>query len=227
MGTNIYLFCIFLGLAAAALFFRMRPSTPVYRFSHTYLLFYILFVFTYEIYAISLVNQGRPNVFVYNICFVWIGTVAVLWYLGTILESRKVKKYISYFIVGFLCWALVNSLFFQSITERIQNYTYFLASLGISYFCIYFLLQVFNFQKYRNVTIVSLPYFWQVSAFLIFYTTSVIYFISQTIIWDFDLRLINFLGSINRIFAALMYLLLGLSFYAPLTFGKAYGRQVL
>jgi hypothetical protein len=154
-------------------------------------------------------------------------TIVILWYLGIIQENKKMRKHISVFILVFLGWALLNSLFLQNIAERILNYTYLLASLGISYFCFYFLFQVFNFQKYRDTSVVSIPYFWQVTAFLIFYTTSVIYFISQSITWDYDLYLNNFLGSINRIFAASMYLLLGLSFYAPMAFSKIYGRQVL
>ncbi|MFC4870424.1 hypothetical protein [Negadavirga shengliensis] len=227
MGTGIYLFCISVGLIMSALYFVIGPKDISYRYSHKYIFFLMAFVFAFEMYAISLVNQGKPNVLVYNICFVIAETVVILWYLGIILENKKMRRHISVFILAFLGWALLNSLFLQNIAERILNYTYLLASLGISYFCVYFLFQVFNFQKYRDTSVVSIPYFWQVTAFLIFYTTSVIYFISQSITWDYDLYLNNFLGSINRIFAALMYLLLGLSFYAPMAFSKIYGRQVL
>jgi uncharacterized membrane protein YqgA involved in biofilm formation len=76
-----------------------------------------------------------------------------------------------------------------------------------------------------EIPLLGIPHFWNIAAILLFYSGSFIYFGSLNITWALDSYYLTILASLNRVFAASLYLLLGFSYYSPLIFlPKSGGR---
>jgi len=224
MSTSIYLITIFLGLFGA-LFYALKFNKDQSR-SKTQLLILglIAFVTCFELYAIYLVNNGRYNLIVYNICFYYMETFLIMGYLYAINLSKKIKKAILYFSCIYLVWGIINTIFIQDIRLTSHNYSFLIASLGILTFCLLFLFGIAKNNEYFERQLWSIPHFWNASLLLIFYSTGFLYLLSLNFIGGLDPKLINILGVLNRSVAGTMYVVLGFSYYAPLFQQAAYAK---
>lgn len=220
MTPAIYLTCIGAGLLFSFIFFFVKAKVPKESDLHKYIFFVIGYVLIFELYANYLAYDGRQNVWVYNLFFVIGETLIILLYLRYLFDSKPIKKIIVLFIYGFLTLSIINTLFFQDPTEMLQHYSHLLGSFGVVAFSCVFLYRVFLNDQYWDQSLLSVPHFWNVSAILLFYCPNLIYFGSINIIWDIDRQYITILSSMNRVFAAILYLILGISFYTPLIFSE-------
>jgi len=73
---------------------------------------------------------------------------------------------------------------------------------------------------YQNESLLKNPVFLIISAVLLFYSTSFLYFVSMELLYKMDYELVRKLSEVNRIFSAMMYLTLGIAFYIPMIFNK-------
>jgi len=218
MTFYAYISCIVVGLILSLFFYFFKKKHNLHEKSHTFILFIISYVLSFELYAFFLVEQGGKNVLIYNIFFVFGETILILVYLRTLIESKRIKRNVIYFILFFIAWALINTLFIQSPILIFQQYTHMLGSLGIVLFCFYLMFSVFMADKYEDAPLLGIPHFWNIAAILLFYSASFIYFGSLNMMWDLDDYYITILASLNRIFAASLYLIFGFSYYSPLIF---------
>ena len=218
MTFYAYISCIVVGLLLSLFFYFFKKRHNLQEKSHAFILFIISYVLSFELYAIFLVEQGGKNVLIYNIFFVFGETILILVYLGSLIEAKRVKRNVVYFLLFFISWAVINTLFIQSPILIFQQYTHLLGSLGIVLFCCYLMVSVFMADKYEETSLLGIPHFWNISAILLFYSGSFIYFGSLNVIWDLGDYYITILASLNRIFAATLYLILGFSYYSPLIF---------
>ncbi|MEX2512522.1 MAG: hypothetical protein WD398_06425 [Cyclobacteriaceae bacterium] len=172
-----------------------------------------------------MVVSGNTNVLVYNLFFVIGETLLLLGYLRYLMDNREAKRAVIIFSVFFLIWSVVNSLYFQDITGLFQHYTHLLGSLGVVFFSCYIMYKLFLSEGFWDRPLMTVPHFWNVAAILLFYCPNFIYFGSLNLMWDIDRWYLDVLASTNRIFAATLYLILGLSFYSPIIFsGSSNGR---
>lgn len=222
MTPLLYLSFIGLGLLFSLVYFYLNRRYGLEeKKAHLFIFFIIVYVMSFELYAYYLVMKGQKNVLVYNLFFVVGETLLILAYLHSLIDQVKVKKLLLVFIVLFLIWAITNSLFFQSPTVMFQQYTHLLGSFGIVVVCCYLLFRVFLVEGYWEQPLLSVPHFWNIAAILLFYCPNFIYFGSINILWDIDKWYLTVLASMNRVFAALLYLIFGLSFYSTLIFMKS------
>jgi hypothetical protein len=222
MSLSVYLFSILGGLVGALIYaFKVNKNK-----SKTQLLILglIAFVACFELYAIYLVNNGRHNRFVYNICFIYLETFLILGYLSSIIESKKIRKIILYFSLTFLIWGVINSVFIQDIWLTWHNYSFLLASLSILTFSLAFLYGITKNNEYLDRPLLSIPHFWNASILLVFYSSAFLYFISADFLTELDPKLVAILGSFNRTVAGIMYIVLGFSYYAPLLQSREYAK---
>lgn len=225
MNTLVYLSCIGLGLLCSLLYFCLRKGKREEKRAHEFIFFLIFYVLAFELYAVYLVENEQKNVLVYNIFFVIGETLLILIYLKSLVDLDAVKQRINQFIVVFIVWAIVNSVFFQNPTKLFQQYTHLVGSLGILVVSCYLLYRVFLEEGFWDQPLLSVPHFWNIAAILLFYCPNFIYFGAINIIWDFDKWYLTVLASMNRVFAALLYLILGLSFYSSYLFSpRPHGR---
>lgn len=218
MTIAVYLSCIGVGLLCSLLYFPVRKIQTEDKRAHAYIFFIILYVLTFELYAYYLVQNGQENVLVYNIFFVCGETLLILVYLKSLVDLPLVKKRIDQFMLFFVAWALVNSVFFQNPSQLFQQYTHLLGSFGIVVASCYLLYRIFLLDGFWDKPLLGVPHFWNIAAILLFYCPNFIYFGALNILWDIDKWYLNILASMNRIFAAMLYLIFGLSFYSSFIF---------
>ena len=218
MTFYAYISCIIVGLLLSLFFFFFKRKYQLQEKSHDFIFFIISYVLSFELYALILVESGEKNVLVYNIFFVFGETILILIYLGSLIEAKRIKRNVVYFIVFFIVWAVINTIFIQPPTQVFQQYTHLLGSLGVVLFCCYLMYSLFMSDKVDNVSLLSVPHFWNIAAILFFYSGSFIYFGSLNVTWGLDYYYIIVLASLNRFFAATLYLIFGFSFYSPLIF---------
>ncbi|MBD3630563.1 hypothetical protein [Cyclobacterium sp.] len=219
MTPLLYYSFIGLGLSFSLVFFYFNHKYGLgEKKTHLFIFIIIVYVMAFELYAYYLVQQGQRNVLVYNLFFVIGETLLILAYLNSLIDQVKVKRLLLIFIFFFLTCATINSFFFQNPTMMFQHYTHLLGSIGIIVVCCYLLYRVFLVEGYWDQPLLSVPHFWNIAAILLFYCPNFIYFGSINILWDIDKWYLTILASMNRIFAALLYLIFGLSFYSTLIY---------
>ncbi|AEL25197.1 hypothetical protein Cycma_1428 [Cyclobacterium marinum DSM 745] len=218
MTFYAYLSCIIVGLLLSLFFFFFKRKYQLNEKSHDFIFFIISYVLSFELYAFFLVEHGEKNVLVYNIFFVFGETILILIYLGTLIEAKRIKRNVIYFLALFVVWAIINTLFIQAPTQMFQQYTHLLGSLGVVLFSCYLMYSLFMADKAGNASLLSMPHFWNIAAILFFYSGSFIYFGSLNVTWGLDEFYLTILASVNRFFAATLYLIFGFSYYSPLIF---------
>ena len=177
MTFYVYISCIVIGLLLSLFFYYFKKKYKLHERSHAFILFLIVYVLSFELYAYFLVEQGEKNVLVYNVFFVIGETILILVYLGSLIEAKRIKRNLKYFILFFIAWAVFNTLFIQSPIVIFQQYTH--CSNSSFLFCQFYLLWFFEYavdswyllyyhsrfieQDFRGNFV---PYFW----FLLLFT---------------------------------------------------------
>lgn len=224
MSLSIYFISIFLGLAGGLFYVLKVNKTQNNSTTQLLILGLIVFVASFELFAIHLANSKRPNLIVYNICFVYLETFLMLGYLYTIFSSVKIKRSIIYFSLGYLIWGILNIWLIQDIWKSFHNYSYFFASLGIVTFSLLLIFGISKNNLYLDRPLTSIPHFWNCSVILIFYSSGFLYILSANFLVGLDPWFINILGSFNRLVAGTMYLVFGFSYYATLLQPASYAK---
>jgi len=195
----------------------LSKKKRVFKNTH-YLILSILFIVTLlETYGTYSAKRGIPNLIVYNIFFVYVETIMILFYFLIIAEVKKMKIFILITILLFSTWFLINALLFQNLFTHFQTNSYILGGLLIIWFCGRFFYEIFSFQKYPNGNLLAIPHFWIVTGIFFFYSVSFMHFISLQIP-DIDRDFLRSIAPIVQFTSVLMYFLMGLSFHFPKIF---------
>ncbi|SMD42707.1 hypothetical protein SAMN00777080_1269 [Aquiflexum balticum DSM 16537] len=156
------------------------------------------------------------NTLVVNTGYIIIGISLIFLFFYFILNQSKKPLYLW---VVYMAWIIINSIYFQTITTTFQNYSWALASLLIIGMCLYFFYSIFSKNQFENINLIAVPEFWVVSFLMFFYASSFLYFISFTFYYDkMDIELYMQLNFLIKIMGSIMYLVMGLAFYAPYIF---------
>lgn len=197
-----------------------------YKKGHLIVFCILLLAFTLEIAGFYMSNNGIPNVIYYNLFFIHLETYLILYLFSFVFESKKLNKWLMAAGLSLFLSGIIISLFFQTIF-LFQTYSYALASVLIIFTSIYFYYTIIFQNNYQDIQLVKLPYFWIVSFLFFFYSASFLFFISTNIWLKLDIQLYSSLALMNRILAALMYLIMGLAFYIPFLFKDGDSAAIL
>lgn len=186
----------------------------------------LLLAFSLEIAGLYMSNNGIPNVIYYNLFFVHLETYLFFYLFSIVFDSKKITRWLMAAGLFLFGSGIINSLFFQTI-NLFQTYSYALASIFIIFISIYFYYTIIFQNKYQDIQLVNLPYFWIISFVFFFYSASFLFFISTNIWLKLDIQLYFSLALMNQILAGLMYLVMGLAFYVPFLFKSRDTEEII
>lgn len=135
---------------------------------HSYLKIFppfLLATFIAEAIGSYLWYRGETNLFIYNF-FTTLEFCFYLWFLGTVISNKKVKKTLIVSIFFYFIIAIINIFFIQKM-KSFHSITYALGCLLIVSFCIYYFLELFRLP--RSINLKANPVFWICSGLLFFY----------------------------------------------------------
>jgi len=210
-----YNILIIIGMLASIPYFFLaeRESTK----KHLVIFLILLCTSITEVRAKQLQLLKINNTFVVNTGYIIIGISLLFLFFHLIQKSKKPL----YLWIIYMGWIIINSIYFQTITTTFQNYSWALASLLIIGMCLYFFYSIFSKNQFENKNLISVSEFWIVSFLMFFYASSFLYFISFTFYYDkMDIELYMQLNFLIKIIGCIMYLVMGLAFYAPYIFRK-------
>lgn len=219
---NGYIFFIFLSFVFSLLYFLVEQKNSSYKETHILLTALLALALFIEVIGELTARKSYNNSLVYNVLFVYGETCMFLYFYYLISDSQKIKKRIKVFAGLFLLFGIVCSVFFQPIHLEFHNYSFALGSMTLIVLAINFYFDVFNFNQYEEKNLLSVPYFWIVTVILFFYSATFFYFTPVRLLYDMEKALIAPLAIIIRFLAGLMYIVIGLAFYAPLLFREKY-----
>lgn len=171
-----------------------------------------------EVRAKQLAFFKINNTFVVNTGYIIIGiSLLFLFFYFTLNQSKKPL----YLWAIYMGWIIINSIYFQPITTTFQNYSWALGSLLINGMCLYFFYSIFSNNQFENKNLISVPDFWIVSFLMFFYESSFLYFIAFSFFYErMNITFYRQLNFLIKILGSIMYLVMGLGFYAPFVFKK-------
>jgi hypothetical protein len=167
--------------------------------------------------------RGSSDSFLlFNALYVYLRPTFMLLLFSQLPYSCQLQKKVVPTMLVFLILGGTISVFLQSPFTGIQSYAYLLGHGLVLFYSIIFFKDLLAQSRYKDTNLLSLPYFWIASLVLFSFGESYILFILA--------HYFPSLGSYGRgqvfqwvqFFGAIMYLSLGLSFYAPLVFKRRY-----
>ncbi|WP_304884192.1 hypothetical protein [Rhodonellum sp.] len=213
MISNLYLISIGFSLVAAFVFYGIQTKNQDK--TQIIILGILGLVFSMEFLGAYTASKGINNSLLYNIGWVYLESMLLLFYFWKIERNSNFKKIIENITYGILIWGLINTIFFQSISSVFQFYSLLPFSALIIFLCLRFLVKVWNFEIFSDSLLISLPHFWIVVGMLFFYLEATIFFGMFQFFPEQVIESIKMLGSLNRFLAGIMYLFFGLSYFIP------------
>ncbi|AKP50857.1 hypothetical protein [Cyclobacterium amurskyense] len=222
MQLSFYSIALLLGILFATLYLLLGFHPKEYRKIN----FLVLFILFTELLSVFIWTKSEANLvqdsYLFNLLYVYIRPTAMLLLFSQLPFSCQLQKTVLPAISGFLIIGLLNSLYLQPINESLQSYTYLLGhGLVLSYSVIFF-KDILKQSKFRDVNLLSLPYFWMASLILFSYGERYIFFILTYYYPSIGNYGVGHVFLWVQFLAGIMYLSLGLSFFAPRFFNRYY-----
>jgi len=207
---------IIIGMLASIPYFYLAKREN--RKKHLVIFLILLSTSFTEVRAKQLQLLKINNSFVVNTGYIIIGISLLFLFFYLILNESKKPLYLWIVFIG---WIIINSVYFQPITTTFQNYSWALGSLFIMGMSLYFFYGIFSNNRFEDKNLLSIPEFWIVSFLMFFYACSFLYFVSFNFFYEkVDIALYIQLNFLIKILGSILYLILGLAFYAPYIFRK-------
>ena len=161
----------------------------------------------------------QNNSLIYNVGYVIIGLSLIFYFFSLVFHEKNVKRWVFFLWVLFICWEVINVLYFQSIFNVFHHYTLAFGGSIIIGLCFYYFFGIFYKNWYSEKSLLAVPEFWIISFLMFFYSASLLYFLSFNFFFEkMDIELFIKLNFLIQILGATMYFIMGLAFYAPLIF---------
>jgi hypothetical protein len=186
-----------------------------YRNSHRVVFMILVLVSIVEGYGKYLGLNGIPNAWVFNLGFVYSETILVMVYFSIVVDNPMAKKFFRIIAGLFILLAFANIGFLQPI-DQLHSSSLSIASIIIILSSLYFFFRLLTKDLYFDERLWQVPDFWVISFFLLFYSSSLLYFtfIADIIALGGDLQ--KLLTFVLKIVSGTLYLVLGLVYYLPL-----------
>ncbi len=195
MGSFLYLFSISAGLMAAVFYVIIKKSAQDK--AQRIILTILILVFVMEYIGRYTSSRGINNSLLYNIGWVYIESLLLIFYFFTIEKVGCFKKWIKIFALAILLLGLFNTIYLQPVSSQFQYYTFLPFGLLIIYLCLRFLIKILNFRIYQSENLITLPHFWIVTGMLFFYCEALILFGIFQLSPNFILNNFMIFGNIN------------------------------
>lgn len=222
MQLSFYSIALILGILFATLYMMLGFNPKEYR-KINFLVLLILFteLLSVIIWSNSEASAGG-NALLFNLLYVYIRPTAMLLLFSQLPFSCQLQKTVLPAIGGFLIAGILICLYVQPINSSIQSYTYLIGHALVMSYSVVFFKDILKQSKFRDVNLLSLPYFWMASLILFSYGERYIFFILTYYYPSMGNYGVGHVFLWVQFLAGIMYLSLGLSFFAPRIFNKYY-----
>ncbi len=141
-------------------------------YAHTkakYFLFSVWYIVITEFVGTNLYKWfGFANHSVYNL-YTFLQLLFYLWWFKSLLVSSNKKKILSYFMVIFTLFSLINVFTLQDYINETATYQYALGVIFVVTAICFYVIELFNTEKVLNIT--ASKYFWFSIGILIFHAS--------------------------------------------------------
>jgi hypothetical protein len=179
----------------------------------------IVLVTILETFATYLYENEKQNVIYYNLAFVYLETFLILYFFQNVFPPQKAKKYTAFTIGAFFIWAIIHSLFFQSLFV-FHSASYVIGGIILICCSLYFFYGIMKEDWFPDQNLLGLPMFWITTMIMFFYSGSLLYFASFSFMSGQNVKLLGKFNVIIQALSVLMYWVMGLSFYIPVWLEK-------
>jgi hypothetical protein len=165
-------------------------------------------------------SESNNNTLVYNIGYVTIGLSLKIYFFFLVFHEKKEKNLVLLLLTAFITWCFINFLIIQTFGV-FHHYSLTFGSLIIIGLCFNYFYGIFFKNWYLEKNLLAIQDFWIISFFMFFYSASLLYFISFSFFTE-NIK-IEFLLQLNfliKVLGVMMYMVMGLAFYAPFFFKK-------
>jgi hypothetical protein len=222
MLWSFYHIALLLGAIFSGSYFFLNRSYPEYRKVNAIVFIILLVAILSEIFWHLMPKTVDSKYVHYNLLFVYLKILVMLGLFHQLPFSCQLQKRVLPTTAVFLVVGVIISLFVQPLETGVQSYTYLVGHGLILFFCIIFFKDILKQNRYQEVNLLSLPYFWIASWILFSFGESYIFFILSYSFPEIGNYGVGQAVHWVQFFAGLMYLSLGLAFYAPFIFSKNY-----
>ena len=213
MQTYFYQIFLFLGILLSVPLFFIDDFE--YKKLHRILFGVIVMVTFLETFGTYTGEKGIQNVIYYNLLFVYLETILILYFFFWVFPIKKAQKYTAIAAFGFFIWAIIYSIFFQSLFV-FHSVSYVIGGILLISFSLYFFYGLMKEVWYQDKSLLSLPMFWIITMIMFFYSGSLLYFASFRFISGENIELMENINKLMQILSVLMYWVMGLAFYIPI-----------
>ncbi|MDN3687684.1 hypothetical protein [Cyclobacterium jeungdonense] len=222
MPVSFYSIALVLGIVLSAVYLLFGDELKEYKKINSLVLLILMSELLSE--SIWTLNSasGKDSFLLYNILYVYLRPTVMLLLFSHLQYSCHLQRKVLPTMGVFLLLGILNSLFFQSILADIQSYSFLIGHGMVLFYCIIFFKDILHQNRYRDVNLLSLPYFWMASLILFSFGESYIFFILTYYLPSLGNYSMGHIFHWVQSFGGIMYLTLGLSFYAPLIFKRRY-----
>jgi hypothetical protein len=164
--------------------------------------FFLLASFIIETIGWWLSSNGRSNILLYSIFYVFLFTF-YLFVLYNIVQKPRAKTVIRYIMLVFTVLATTNFVYYQGL-NHFHSVTYSIGSLCIVAICAYYFLELFRLP--HSVNLMREPGFWICSGLIFFFSCGFPIFGSINIMGVLPKVLIDNIGVLLNILNILLYI---------------------
>jgi hypothetical protein len=217
MIDYLYLPLLWVGTVAGIPAFFI--SNLSYKNQHRCIFIILVTIATLESYGTYTSSRGINNALAYNIFFVHVETILILYFFALVSKDSKFRKIVFLIIALFILWGVTNTALFQTL-DQLQTYSFIAGSFLIIGFSAHYFYQVINANTFEGQNLLSVPSFWIVTFVLFFYACSFLFFASIRLMDESNFGIYTNIFNMIKIMGALMYLVMGFAFYTPYFFKK-------
>ncbi|EPR68651.1 hypothetical protein [Cyclobacterium qasimii] len=222
MQLSFYSIALLLGILFATLYLMLGFNPKEYRRIN----FLVLLILFTELLSVFIWSNSEAsvagNAYLFNLLYVYIRPTTMLLLFSQLPFSCQLQKTVLPATAGFIFVGILISLYLQPIDLNLQSYTYLIGHALVLSYSVIFFKDILKQSKFRDVNLLSLPYFWMASLILFSYGERYIFFILTYYYPSIGNYVVGHVFIWVQFLAGIMYLSLGLSFFAPRVFNKYY-----
>lgn len=222
MPVSFYYIALLLGILLSAVCLLFGDELKEYKKINALVLLILMSELLSEsIWTLTRASE-KDSFLLYNLLYVYLRPTVLLLLFSHLQYSCHLQRKVLPTMGVFLLLGILNSLFFQPILAGVQSYSFLLGHGMVLFYCIIFFKDMLYQNKFRDVNLLSLPYFWMASLILFSIGESYVLFILTYYLPSLGNYRMGHVFHWVQFFGGIMYLTLGLSFYAPLIFKRSY-----
>ncbi|MEX2512576.1 MAG: hypothetical protein WD398_06705 [Cyclobacteriaceae bacterium] len=222
MPYSFYFILLFLGFIVSGAFLLIKNQPSEYNKINV-VVFLVLMASLLSEYIWEYTKvDGSNSYLLYNLLYVYLKPTLMLLLYTQLPFSCGLENKIFPTLVIFIGIGVLNSMYFQPLAANIQSYTYLIGHGLVLFYSIIFFKDILTHRRYSEINLLSLPYFWIAALILFSFGEGYIFFILTYYFPPLGSFSMGHVFQWVRFSTSVMYLSMGMAFFAPLVFRRGY-----